>query len=256
MNKILVIGDSCQDIFEYGECNRLSPEAPVPIFTPTRVIGNGGMAINVVENLKALGYECDIITNDIRPVKTRYIDDVSNQMLLRVDTNDSISERVTKRLKDVVFSDYVAIVISDYDKGFVLERDIKYITERHDLVFLDTKKILGDWVEGVEFLKLNNDEFHKNSKYILNNYSGELIITKGKDGASHWFKDYLIYDEHPTRDLSGAGDTFLATFVGDYIKNGDIVTAIKFANKCAAWVVTQKGVVPINPNKINYENIN
>jgi len=84
MKKVLVIGDSCEDVFRYGICDKLSPEAPVPIFLPLRTTGNGGMAINVYENLKALGVHCDIFTNDIRPVKMRYVDEVSNQMLLRV----------------------------------------------------------------------------------------------------------------------------------------------------------------------------
>ena len=88
MKKILVIGDSCQDMFRYGTCDRLCPEAPVPVMRPTKTIGNGGMAINVIENLKALGVDCDIITNDVRPVKMRYVDEISNQILLRVDEND------------------------------------------------------------------------------------------------------------------------------------------------------------------------
>ena len=37
INKILVIGDSCTDIFIYGECNRICPEAPVPVFNPIKV---------------------------------------------------------------------------------------------------------------------------------------------------------------------------------------------------------------------------
>ena len=82
MKKVLVIGDSCEDMFRYGTCDRINPEAPVPIMKPTRTTGNGGMAINVFENLKAFGIDCDIVTNDIRPVKTRFVDEISNQMLL------------------------------------------------------------------------------------------------------------------------------------------------------------------------------
>ena len=47
MKKILVIGDSCIDEFIYGKSDRLCPEAPVPIFIPTKIISNGGMALNV-----------------------------------------------------------------------------------------------------------------------------------------------------------------------------------------------------------------
>ena len=41
MIKFLVIGDSCTDVHIYGKCNRLSPEAPVPILNPIKQIKNG-----------------------------------------------------------------------------------------------------------------------------------------------------------------------------------------------------------------------
>jgi bifunctional ADP-heptose synthase (sugar kinase/adenylyltransferase) len=44
--KILVIGDSCVDIYHYGECTRISPEAPVPIFKHEKSEKYGGMASN------------------------------------------------------------------------------------------------------------------------------------------------------------------------------------------------------------------
>jgi D-beta-D-heptose 7-phosphate kinase/D-beta-D-heptose 1-phosphate adenosyltransferase len=74
MSKILVIGDSCEDIFIYGNCKRLSPEAPVPVLNPIETISNRGMSINVYNNIKALGMECDIYTNNERPSKTRFVD--------------------------------------------------------------------------------------------------------------------------------------------------------------------------------------
>ena len=49
--KILVIGESCRDVFIYGECNRLCPEAPVPVFNPVKSVDNGGMARNVYRNV-------------------------------------------------------------------------------------------------------------------------------------------------------------------------------------------------------------
>ena len=49
--RILVVGDSCKDIFIYGDINRLTPEAPVPVFQPIRERSNAGMANNVVKNV-------------------------------------------------------------------------------------------------------------------------------------------------------------------------------------------------------------
>ena len=62
--KILVIGESCRDIFNYGVCDRLCPEAPVPVFNPARSIENGGMARNVYNNLlKFSDVEVNLHTN-------------------------------------------------------------------------------------------------------------------------------------------------------------------------------------------------
>jgi len=250
--KVLVIGDGCQDVFRYGTCDRLSPEAPVAVMKPTRTTGNGGMAINVFENLKALGVDCDIITNDIRPVKTRYVDEISNQILLRVDEADVIKPITADTLQNLDFSQYRAVVISDYNKGYLNEHDIKYVTEHHDLVFMDTKKKIGDWVNGIEFLKINSKEFLENGEHLnLFNPDYDIIVTRGKNGAVLNHEEaFYIEDEHDVRDLSGAGDTFLAGLVADYIKNADIRKAIRFANRCAAWVVSQKGVAVVNPEKL------
>jgi len=251
MKKILVIGDSCEDVFRYGKCDRLSPEAPVPIFKPTRTTGNGGMAINVMENLKALGIEVDIITNDIRPVKTRYVDEISNQMLLRVDEKDEIKPINSNELTKIIFDDYDAVIVSDYNKGFLNQENIEYILYHHPLVFIDTKKVIEEWISDAEFIKINEKEFLLNEKYLKEFHEGDVIVTRGQKGATLNNESYFtIEKEHEVRDLSGAGDTFLAALVADYVKNNDICEAIRFANRCAAWVVSQKGVAVIDPEKI------
>ena len=43
MKKILVIGESCLDIFQYGDCKRLCPEAPVPVFNPKMIAVSKGV---------------------------------------------------------------------------------------------------------------------------------------------------------------------------------------------------------------------
>ena len=62
--KILVIGDSCTDVFIYGKIERLSPEAPVPVIVPLYEKNNPGMAGNVAANLEALGAEVHLVTNE------------------------------------------------------------------------------------------------------------------------------------------------------------------------------------------------
>ena len=124
--KILVIGDSCQDVFIYGKCERLCPDAPVPVFIPLKTKKMGGMALNVYENLKSLKLDVDLITNTKKVTKTRYVDEKTNQMIIRVDSEKTLSFRID-RLNDINFDSYDAISISDYNKGFLEYGDIKFI---------------------------------------------------------------------------------------------------------------------------------
>jgi D-beta-D-heptose 7-phosphate kinase/D-beta-D-heptose 1-phosphate adenosyltransferase len=84
-HKILLIGDSCIDEYHYGICDRLSPEAPVPVVSIKRSETKPGMAANVYENLIALGCDVDFITSDIKSIKRRYIDERSRQHMIRID---------------------------------------------------------------------------------------------------------------------------------------------------------------------------
>ena len=247
MSKVLVIGDSCTDIFIYGKVDRLCPEAPVPVINPIDKKENGGMARNVKSNLEALGVDADIITNldDIK--KIRYVDDKSNQMVLRVDEHDwcdRIKLDDLYYIKEVIHR-YDAIIISDYCKGFLDEEDIKYICN-HKNVFVDTKKQLGNFISNADYIKINDLEHRKNFEIIPNypELKNKLIVTQGKKGCI--FKDEIFpTKEVHVKDVSGAGDTFLAGLVFEYVNSGDVKKAIKFAQECTTKVVQKHGVSTI-----------
>ena len=82
---VLLIGDSCVDVWAYGSCNRLSPEAPVPVMKYRETQSAPGMAANVYENLKSLGINVNFLTNKEEIKKTRYVDQRSNQQIMRLD---------------------------------------------------------------------------------------------------------------------------------------------------------------------------
>ena len=242
--KILVIGDSCVDAFVYGTIDRVAPEAPVPVIKPVHRKENPGMAANVVKNLEALGAEVDFVTNEKEIRKTRFVDIRYNQMVLRVDENDKC-ERY-KGSYDVV--DYDAVIISDYCKGFLTENDIAAFAERiKDCpVFLDTKKFIGDWCRDIDFIKINSLEHQKNYETIPKypHLKDKLIVTKGKHGCKYKGKMYPT-KEVPVRDVSGAGDTFLAGLVYEYVNSKDIEKAIEFAQECTTIVVQKPGVATV-----------
>ena len=244
--KILVIGDSCTDIFRYGKVERLAPEAPVPVIVPTSETSSPGMAGNVVRNLEALGAEVDFITNRVEIKKIRYVCSKYNYLLLRVDENDGCEPLLESVIGDVSWSDYDAIVISDYCKGFIHELDIEYISKQHPLVFLDTKKILGKYAHNVNCIKINYQEYKNNLSVVVADkvIEDKIIVTRGKYGCDFRFKNYPT-QEVPVKDISGAGDTFLAGLVVEYIKSKDYEKAITFAQECTTIVVQKSGVSTI-----------
>jgi bifunctional ADP-heptose synthase (sugar kinase/adenylyltransferase) len=245
--KILVIGDSCKDVFMYGTCDRLCPDAPIPVFIPVHKKENRGMAGNVYQNLLSLKADANLITNESEITKTRYIDEKTNHMIVRVDSGEEKRKRI-ENIESIPFADYDAIVISDYDKGFLSEDDIEYISQQHQTVFLDTKKLLGDWTAHINFIKINETEYNK-TKHLTKDkdwYKEKLIVTQGSKGCAYGDKTFPV-KKVEIKDPCGAGDTFLAALVYQYILlEGNIIDAITFANECATLVVQQRGVNIIN----------
>jgi len=242
--KILIIGESCRDVFHYGESVRLCPDAPVPVFKSLKISDNGGMAKNVQRNLQSLGCQTELITNSeweqIR--KTRYVDFRTNHMFLRVDENESTFGSLSvDRLEKLDRDSYDAVVVSDYNKGYLSEDVLYFISQWHPLVFLDTKKILGPWAEEFTFIKINNAEFKATEHTLNDNLRSRLIVTRGYRGSEFLGKIYTVQSVE-VKDTSGAGDTFLSGLCYKYVETKDIVTAIKFGNSCSTKVVQKRGV--------------
>jgi bifunctional ADP-heptose synthase (sugar kinase/adenylyltransferase) len=243
--KILVIGDSCTDVFIYGHSTRMCPEAPVPIFEPSRTVTNDGMAGNVKANLESLGANVNLITNKEQITKTRYVDVKSNQMFLRVDSIDRVKPAFDINRVDW---DVDAVIVSDYDKGFLTENDIHEISNRHELTFIDTKKPINlQTFSDYTFIKMNEYEWElcekAGAKY--EEWADKLIITMSEKGCLYRDVVFPVNNDIEVRDLSGAGDTFMASLVYKYVNTDSITDAIKFANECATKVVQKKGVTTI-----------
>jgi len=251
MSNILVIGESCKDKFVYGKSTRLSPEGPVPVFQPTDKVENDGMAMNVVHNLRALGNQIGLISNNEEITKTRYVDETFNHLILRVDENDNCERVPTETISDIIADNIDAVIISDYDKGFLTEEDIEIISKLDTVVVLDTKKKLGEWCKDLTFIKLNRREYENNKYFIQQNkwIHDKMIITLDKDGCR--YKNQIIPTEKvEIMDISGAGDTFVSAFTTMYLKTKDVIKSIKFGNECATEVVQKKGVNIISEKNI------
>ncbi len=245
--RILVIGESCRDIFIYCDAKRLAPDIPVPVLHVLRKTQNPGMAMNMQRNVQALYPACDIVTNkNWRSVtKTRYVYEKTTQAFFRVDSSNHIVPM--RNLRRIPLRRYDIIAISDYDKGFLTEKDIQYICEHHSRVFVDTKKPVGMFLKGAKFVKINKLEYEQSGK-IASSIARKIICTKGGDGADFRGANYPV-ESVEVKAPSGAGDSFFAALVVHYALTNDIVAAIKFANICATEVVQHRGVTMISRSK-------
>ena len=151
---VLVIGDAMLDRYVYGDVERISPEAPIPVFLETRQVAMPGGAGNVVRNLAALGVKTSFVSvigaddagaelekllgglagveaqlevapNHATTIKTRYV--AGHQQLLRADREGrngipvAVQDKLAERVAALAEAADV-IVLSDYGKG-VLSRE-------------------------------------------------------------------------------------------------------------------------------------
>lgn len=246
-NKVLVVGEVCNDIFVYGSASRLCPDVPAPVFSPEDSTGTPGMAGNTARNLESLGWKVDLIQQQEIINKTRYIDSKLNYTFLRVDEGESKITPLDKSLiTEAEIRDYNAVVISDYGKGFLSKSDIEKFCKNNANTFLDTKKMLGDYCREAKIIKINSPEFEQlKGKINLDDWTHRLIVTLGDRGCMYQKERGFCYYEAKkvdVFDLSGAGDTFLAALVAKYLETNNMEDAIKYANKKSAEVVQKKGV--------------
>jgi len=253
--KVLIIGDTCTDVFVYGDCTRLSPEAPVPVLEPRQVIENAGMAGNVYKNLISLiGNEVDILTNTQEVTKTRYVDIKTNIPIVRVDQNDNITERVD--LSQVDIPSYDVVMVIDYNKGFLHTEDIIEIGKQAKHSYIDTKKYKdNEFFQYFDYVKMNEVEWEACQKFgaNYNDLKEKLIITRSQKGCEWNGKIYTVDNSVEVRDVSGAGDTWSAAFIYQILMSNDISDSIKYANKAATIVVQKRGVSVINKKDIENE---
>jgi len=231
--KILLIGDNCTDVYQYGTIDRLSPEAPIPIFVPTHAEERSGMAGNVANNLEALGCHVNYLFGETS-IKTRLIDSRSKQQIVRID-NDIQSTPITFEtdIPDV----YDAIVVSDYNKGTVSYELIEELIALSIPIFIDTKKTDLERFQGA-WVKINELEYSK----ITSECSG-LIVTRGARGASALHHDVDVSaPKVEVTDVTGAGDTFIAALAYQYLSTQNLLQAIEFAVRASAVTVQHLGV--------------
>jgi len=247
--KILLLGDSCKDVYHYGTCDRISPEAPVPVLKQIKTIIKPGMSANVCNNLLAFDMEVSHLTNEAKIEKHRYIDERYNQHLLRQDIGED------KKLTPIKLSlinenvPYDAIVISDYNKGFLEEPECAHICKIYDKtpIFVDTKKNNLTCFNNC-VIKINEKEFKEIQHLPIDS---EFIVTLGARGALYNNERFFDSDPAEVYDVTGAGDVFLSALVYGFLSTNSMHKAIELANKCAKVSVSKMGTYTLTQKDIN-----
>lgn len=248
--KILLIGEICQDVYVFGDVDRISPEAPVPVIKKTRKEYKQGMAGNVYQNIQTMSENSQVhfYCNMIKKIKKiRYIDEKSNYQIMRYDIEKDLEPF---DVEEVIGSKYDAVVISDYNKGYLDEKTIASIcnTFKNCKIFVDTKrKIISNYENCV--IKINESE-SKEIKEKSN--SSEIITTLGSKGCIYLGEVYPV-EKVDVHDVCGAGDVFLAALVVRWLETKDMVKSVKTANNCASRSVTKLGCYSITREE--YENL-
>ncbi len=240
--KVVVIGETCVDKFIYCDINRLSPEAPVPVLQPISTVVNAGMSGNTVANVKALEPSSKVLhfSNLSQVTKTRYVEKKTNHMFLRVDEgDDKIEQFIWSTDYEHFIQDADVVIVSDYNKGYLLDYTLQLIAYKSKLSILDSKrKLNSDIIKDFTFVKLNEEEYLNNKELD----ASKIIVTLGSKGCMYNGKTYSSPNPQETIDVSGAGDTFTAAFALSYATAKSVPNAIKFANKISAEVVSKRGV--------------
>ena len=251
--KILVIGEACIDRYHVGSCERLSPEFPVPVFKKKETFDKPGMASNVLSNFQNLGVDADLISPSLACLKERFIEEKTGYHLLRVDSFDEVEELSDAEIKEAKLQNYSCIVISDYGKGFLSEKNAVYLRENFDgPIFVDTKKKDLTCFSGcvVKINELERDSLKKQ------NLEAKLVTTLGSRGAEYEGEIYSPAFERSVFDVCGAGDTFLTALVIGYMMYGDIRASIPLANYCAGIAVEHRGTYKLDLKDLQeYKNV-
>lgn len=304
--KALVIGDIMLDVFVYGDVDRISPEAPVPIFRHHHKVEMLGGAGNVVANLAALGCKtsfigivgkddcgrkianllktakanCHLLKLNDYPtiVKTRFVAKTSH--LLRVDNEEvlPVIAALLPRIQKILYRAIKAVdivLLSDYNKGLLTPVTAPMIVnickELNKKIIIDPKGNDYSKYSGATLVKPNLKEFSEatgkkynplspdfqedvleGARHLLKKHNIQnLVITLSEHGMLHVSDDPACEVQKVSAqvkevcDVSGAGDTALATLGASLGNGASMSEAMKLANIAAGIVVGKLGTATI-----------
>jgi len=297
--KVLVVGDVMLDRYWFGEVNRISPEAPVPVLKVEHVEERPGGAANVARNIASLGAHCTLLSvvgvdeagnclNELlnqhgnvttllhrdksisTTIKLRAI--ARQQQLLRIDFETKPSHEILHaKLADfrAKLADADVVVLSDYGKGVLTHIDemIRLARSAGKPVLVDPKGDDYARYSGATLLTPNRSEFRevagswknetelneKAEKLRVDLRLDALLVTRSEEGMSLYRPNEILHEPTQSRevfDVSGAGDTVIATLAVMIACGAEWPHAIKISNRAAGIVVGKLGTAMVSRDEI------
>ena len=295
---VLIVGDVMLDRYWFGDVERISPEAPVPVVRIARAEERPGGAANVARNVAALGARALLLsaTGNDEPadallrllatdrIHTSFLRDDAlrttvklrvigrQQQLLRIDFETAPPhELLAAHLAqfDRLLRDADALVLSDYGKGGLAH--IATMIERGraagKTVLVDPKG--DDWerYRGASVVTPNRSEFRqvagrardeddlaRRAQALRRDLDlGALLITRSEEGMSLYTDAGALTIPAQARevfDVSGAGDTVIATLGALLAAGASLPDAMAIANEAAGVVVGKLGTAVAEPGEL------
>lgn len=314
----MVLGDLILDQYIWGDVERISPEAPIPVVWAKRQTHVPGGAANVASNIRSLGAKvgiCGVVGNDhnsrillqelkkakintagvfseqrYTTVKTRIV--AGHQQVVRLDWEHThpLNNLENKRLFNFIkknLDKFDVLIVEDYGKGVInpslLKQIIKLVKARRKIITVDPKEEHFQYYEKVSAItpnrketecalrylkirdrtnsfKINTDrlltdkELNQAGKALLKHLKLDcLLITMGEKGMQLFEADKIT--RIPTVavevfDVSGAGDTVIATFSLALASGASRLEAAHLANFAAGIVVGKIGTATASKEEL------
>ena len=295
--KIAVVGDLILDKYLFGKVERISPEAPVPVFEIEREEYRAGGGANVALNLKTLGVgevyllgrvgrdpEGEVLKKLLQKegIKTFFLNSegvpttrktrivAKSQQLLRIDREkrEPLEERETETLfgflKEI---NPDAVIVSDYAKGVVTKYLGNLLRKKLDVpTFVDPRPQNFETYKGLFCITPNLKEFYdiaqrlgvfgsylETAQRVRNDLELDtLVITLSEKGIALVREDIKHFPATAKEvyDVTGAGDTVIASLTASYLVSKSWETACQLANLCAGIAVSKLGTAPVYAEEV------
>jgi len=292
--RILVVGDMMLDRYWFGDVERISPEAPVPVVQIKRSDERLGGAANVARNSAALGAQVGMlgVVGDDEPgrtiesllaackvqpylhrdasvnttIKLRVL--AHQQQLLRVDFENPPAHEVLLSVLDgfqELVKQYEVLLLSDYGKGGLTHvgRMVEAGRAAGRMVLVDPKGDDYSRYRGATLITPNRAEIRR----VVGAWKSEqdltaraqnlrrdlqleaLLLTRSEEGMTLYTEAEVLHVSAQARevyDVSGAGDTVIATLATMLAAGVPLKQAVQFANRAGGIVVGKLGTAVVS----------